>query len=106
MAYPQVATTIPDTTSINSILQSEAGILDCMAQFFSGTTISGNFEEGVVDMIKNETDLANRVALLNTILPAYSNKECAIAEVLCASARKLAADNNINPCSLKCSDSK
>ncbi|MGL5693809.1 MAG: hypothetical protein ACRCXA_07015 [Peptostreptococcaceae bacterium] len=105
MSYPQGTTTISDTTSINSILQSEAGILDCMAQFFSGTTISGTFQPGIVGMINGETNLANRVALLNTILPAYSNKECAVASVLCASARKLAADNNINPCALKCIES-
>lgn len=95
MSFPQGNIKITNQKSVRSILEAEAGILDCMARFF-GT------EGGVVDMIQCAHTVTEKVELLNAILPAYSNKENSIAKVMRASAENLAADENINPAYIDC----
>lgn len=85
----------PDELAVQAIIDAEAGILDCMAQYFCSTG-------GVIDIVKAGTDFSEKLVLLNSVLGAYANKENSIACVLQASAKKLAADNNILPCKLSC----
>lgn len=96
MAYPVVPTTISDSTSVQAIIEAEAGILDCMAKYFGDAT------NGVVALIQAETTIAGKLDLLNSILPAYSSKEASAAALITAAAKKYAADKNINPCSINC----
>ena len=97
MAFPVVTTTTLDKTSIQSIIESEAGIADCMAQFFGDTG-------GALEIIQAQpaTDYAEKLVLLNTILISYTKKENSIASVIKGAARKLAADNNIDPSTIGC----
>lgn len=90
MAFSPVATETSDKTSVQSILESEAGILSGMAEFFCSTN-------GVVDKIQNTPDVKDKLIILDSILPAYTNKENSVAEVLHAAAKKLTADNNVLP---------
>ena len=95
MAFPVVTTTTLDKTSIQSIIESEAGIADCMAQFFGDTG-------GALEIIQAGADYAEKLVLLNTILISYTKKENSIASVIKGAARKLAADNNIAPSTIGC----
>ena len=99
MAFPVIKTNTEDKTSIQSIIESEAGISNCMAEFFGA---SG----GAVDIIKAGADYSEKLVLLNTILISYTKKENSIASVIKGAAKKLAADNNINPSTVGCSCQK
>ncbi|MGL4656015.1 MAG: hypothetical protein ACRCWM_09030 [Sarcina sp.] len=97
MAYlPNTTTNLfPDEAAVQAILDAEAGILDCMAEYFCSPN-------GVVGIINSAGTVPEKLILLNSILGAYANKENSIACVLQASARKIAADSNVLPCKLSC----
>lgn len=95
MSFPASPANLTNQESIQAILEAEAGIIDCMAEFWGAAG-------GVVSMIQAETDLAKQLELFNTILPSYANKENSIARVIEGAAKNLAADKNINPEQINC----
>lgn len=97
MAYPAATPTLTDAQSVQSILESESGILDCMAEYFCSTS-----PNSVVSLIQATTTIPDKLNLLNAILPAYSNKENSIAKVLQGAAAKMAADSGVSPCDYNC----
>lgn len=82
-----------DKHSIESILESEAGIANSMAKFFSAAS-------GAVDIIQDAQTYEDKLALLNTILNSYADNEKSISLILDAVTKKIAANNNISPASI------
>lgn len=90
---------LSDEVAIQSIIESEAKILKCMAKYFC-------FDNGVMSTLDAAETPSEKLELLKPILAAYTDKENSIACVLQAAAKKLAVDKNILPCELTCSKDK
>ncbi|WP_142413399.1 hypothetical protein [Hathewaya massiliensis] len=103
MAFPDVLrANLTEQQSIDAIIESEAGLIQCMARLFCGerNPTTGVVGPGLVPFLKSINrnvpgNIEKRAELVKQILCSYGCKECAIAEVVEALADKIVVDKDI-----------
>ena len=88
MAFPVTPPALTQEESINVIIEAEASIAQCMADFLCNT---------ILPNIALLTDVNDQVELSKTIYCAYSSKENSIANVLEGIASITLADKGLVP---------
>lgn len=88
---------LTDPESMDVIMESEANILQGMTQFLCST-----FVPSLKDIVETPNDptsgeITQQVSLLKQLLCGYVAKECAMADLVAAIAKKTAVDNGIDP---------
>lgn len=88
MAFPVTPASLTDSESVDVIAESEAGIMQCMADFFCNT---------ILPAIALVPDIDDQIALTKSILCGYTCKEKSVAAVVDSLANKVLADKGLVP---------
>ena len=87
MAFPVVISPVlTQSELLDSLIEAEAGVAQCMADFFCNA---------IIPKIKEIEDIKDQVELLKIILCAYACKEKEMAAVINAIANKTFTDKGL-----------
>ncbi len=89
--------TLSDPESMDVIMEAEAGVLQGMAEFLCNT-----FIPSLQDLVETPAEpsiieVQDQISKLKTILCGYTAKECAMADLIVAVAKKTAVDDGLDP---------
>ncbi|WP_461207056.1 hypothetical protein [Clostridium sp. DL1XJH146] len=88
---------LTDPESMDVIMEAEAGVVQGMSWFLYNTVVPGLEALVAVPATPTAEEVQDQVAKIKTILCGYTAKECAMAELIKAVAKKTAVDNGIDP---------
>jgi hypothetical protein len=96
---------LTDPESMDVIMEAEANVVQGMAQFLCSTFVPSLQEIVVTPAEPTVNQVTEQVAAIKTLLCGYVAKECAMADLVKAIAKKTAVDNGVDPtvvCACSC----